>query len=136
MEDENLDFLGKGWSFPPKFNNLFASVEMSTGNKDIHESLEILLGTIPGERNLHPEYGCDLSSLSFENISPSIESKVTRKIESAIIQFEPRIDIDSIDFELSIDNGIVFIHIMYIIRTTNTRTNMVFPYYIQEATDL
>jgi len=136
MEDDNLDFLGKGWSFPPKFNNLFASVEMSTGNKDIHESLEILLGTIPGERHLHPEYGCDLSSLSFENISPSLESKVTRKIESAIIQFEPRIDIDSIDFELSIDNGIVFIHIMYIIRTTNTRTNMVFPYYIQEATDL
>ena len=113
MEDDNLDFLGKGWSFPPKFNNLFASVEMSTGNKDIHESLEILLGTIPGERHLHPEYGCDLSPLSFENISPSIESKVTRKIESAIIQFEPRIDIDSIDFELSIDNGIVFIHIIH-----------------------
>lgn len=138
MEDlnENIDFLGKGWSFPTKFNRLFSSVEMSTGNKDIHESLRILLGTKPGERYMHPEYGCEISDLSFENIDVTIQTRIAEKIKTAIVLYEPRIDVESVDFELVIDEGIVFIHIIYLIRTTNTRTNMVYPYYIQEATDL
>ena len=47
--ENNIDFLGKGWSFPVKFNKTLNILETTTGNKDIVSSLEILLGTTPGE---------------------------------------------------------------------------------------
>lgn len=138
MADEfkNIEFLGKGWSFPPKFNKLFSKLEISTGDQDIKESLKILLGTRPGERFLHPTYGCDISELSFESINVTLRTRLEDRIETAILMFEPRINVEEIDFELAQEEGIIFIHIIYRIKTTNTRTNMVYPYYIKEGTDL
>ena len=104
-----------------------------SGNKDIHESLNILLGTIPGERFLHPDYGCDLRDLSFEKLDASLETIIEDKIRSAILLYEPRIRVDQIYFESDANEGIVFIHILYIINTTNVRTNMVYPFYIKEG---
>jgi len=134
--DENIDFLGKGWSFPVRFDRLFSKVDLSIGNKDIHESLNILLGTIPGERFLHPDFGCDLRDLSFEKLDPSLETIIEDKIRAAILIYEPRIRVDQIYFESDVNEGIIFIHILYIINTTNVRTNMVYPFYIKEGTDL
>jgi phage baseplate assembly protein W len=133
---ENIDFLGIGWSFPPKFNKLFSAIETSTGDKDIKESLAILLGTIPGERFLHPNYGCDISELSFETLDLSLRTTLVDKIKTAILLFESRINLEKVEFEQIRNEGIVFIHLIYRIKTTNSRTNMVYPYYIKEGTDL
>ena len=105
-EIEDIDFLGKGWSFPVRFDRLFLKVDISSGNKDIHESLNILLGTIPGERFLHPDYGCDLRDLSFEKLDPSLETIIEDKIRSAILLYEPRIRVDQLYFESDVNEGI------------------------------
>jgi|TARA_B100001564_G_scaffold359450_1_gene381321 phage baseplate assembly protein W len=133
---DNIDFLGKGWSFPVKFNKTLNVLETTTGNKDIVSSLEILLGTIPGERHFHPDFGCDLSFIAFEKLNLSLETMITHVIKTAILKFEPRINLEKIKFEQEIESGIVFIHIFYEIKSTNSRTNMVFPYYLNEGTDL
>lgn len=133
---EQIEFLGKGWSFPIRFKKLFNSIELSTGNIDIKESLRLLLSTVPGERFMHPKYGCDLKRMSFENLDVALKTLIEESILNSIILFEPRITVEDIDFEEAPKEGVVFIHIVYIINTTNVRTNMVFPYYLREGTDL
>jgi len=138
LESNNskFQFVGKGWSFPPKFNKTFKGVEMSEGNSDIVEGLEIILTTIPGERIYHPEFGCDLTPLLFESHTNSLTTLLTNRIKEALTNFERRIIFENATFNLSPEDGIVYISIQYTIKTDNSRYNMVFPYYLKEGTEL
>ena len=129
-------FLGTGWSFPPEFNKTEGKLRMSDGIDDIRESLQILLSTIQGERIFEIHYGCDLTPLLYETLTLTSRKAMSERIERAIILHEPRIKIEQIDFEGNMLEGVVYIHVTYIIRSTNTRTNMVFPYYLKEGTEL
>jgi phage baseplate assembly protein W len=135
MEQEN--FLGRGWSFPPTFNFTQKSVEMVGGEMDIAQSLEILLSTRLGERVLRPDYGCDLTEMLFESITVTLLTKIKRIIEKAILLYEPRITLNNIFFT-SPDalDGVVNIKIDYTIRSTNSRLNFVYPFYIKEGSNI
>lgn len=135
-ENINFDFIGKGWSFPPVFNKTIKGVELREGNDDIIESIKILLTTLPGERIYDQNYGCDLSPLLFEPFTNSLKSSLSDTINNAIVLFEARILVESIKFELSTDDGIIYIYIAYLIKNYNSRYNMVFPYYLKEGTEL
>ena len=50
--------------------------------------------------------------------------------------FEPRVDLNRVDFEADDREGILRITLDYTIRQTNRRTNMVYPFYLNEGTDL
>lgn len=130
-------FLGIGWKFPPTFDKNTKSIVMVSEDEDIKESLMILLSTRPGERIMLPEYGCDTQTLVFDAIDATNISIMKRMIERAILYFEPRITLDQIDIDF--DNqleGLLNIKLSYTIRKTNTRSNMVYPYYIIEGTDV
>jgi len=58
--DKIKSFLGTGWSFPPEFDPVSGSVVLVSNEKDIGESLDILLSTSLGERVMQPRYGCNL----------------------------------------------------------------------------
>ena len=132
-----IDFLGRGWSFPPSFNRLSKSIDMLEQEADIASSLEILLTTAPGERVMIPEYGCNLEELVFEALDTTTKTLVIDKIESAILYFEPRIELEKINLNSFRElEGIIQIEIVYRVRATNTRFNFVFPFYKQEGTDL
>jgi len=64
--NDNTNFLGRGWSFPPEFNRASKSVTMLEQEKDIESSLNILLSTRLGERIMQPDYGCNLDEMVFE----------------------------------------------------------------------
>jgi uncharacterized protein len=133
MNDET--FIGTGWGFPPTFNAYAKAAEMVNGETDIYQSLQILLTTKLGERILRSDFGCDLSPLLFENITVTLLTKIKEIIKNAILKYEPRIDLNDIYFE-SDDaiNGMIKIEIDYTIRTTNSRQNYVFPFYLEEGT--
>ncbi len=129
------DFIGKGWSFPPTFERSQSTVHISANEKDINESLEILFTTQPGERVLLSEFGCDLTPLVFESLNSTLITKMQHQITQTVEIFEPRIFVDNIQFDSSqYSEGILSIHLMYRIRSTNSRFNFVFPYYINEGT--
>lgn len=132
------DFLGKGWGFPPAFNTVTRTVESVSGEKDIQESLQILLSTQLTERIMRSDFGCDLTPLLFENITVTLLTKIKGIIENAILTYEPRIDINDIYFgsETNDTQGIIRIEIEYTIRATNSRLNYVFPYYLEEGTHI
>ncbi len=133
----NNSFLGKGWCFPPEFNKSNAEVEMTEDELDIKKSLEILLSTHPGERIMHPNFGCDLTQLLFQPLNLSLITHISDIIETAIILHEPRIDVSNISIEQSEENqALMLITIDYSIRITNTRHNMVYPFYKKEGTEL
>lgn len=139
MSDEftSNDFLGVGWSFPPTFNVQLKGVEMTAKETDIERSLQILLTTSLGERVMQPKYGCNMDSLLFEPLNTTVKTIMIDKIKTAILFFEPRIDVRNIDLNMQNElEGEVLVEVDYIIRATNSRYNFVFPYYINEGTEL
>lgn len=130
-------FLGIGWKFPPTFDKNIKSVEMISEADDIRESLFILLSTKPGERVMLPNYGCDMKAMVFESVNESNINFMKNLIENAVLFYEPRITLEDVEFRFEDQlNGKLLIELIYTIRKTNTRTNMVYPYYILEGTDL
>lgn len=136
MNNDN-SFLGSGWGFPPEFNRKSGSVSLVSGEEDIKESLYILLSTKPNERVMQSAYGCGLTSLVFESIDSTSITLIKDAITRAVIFFESRIDLEDIEIdEKQAQEGILLINLTYTVRTTNTRTNMVYPFYFQEGTNL
>ncbi|NTS41818.1 GPW/gp25 family protein [Flavisolibacter sp. BT320] len=130
-------FIGRGWSFPPAFGLGSATVDMLTGEADINSSLEILFATTQGERILLAEYGCDLKPFLFEPLTTTMKTLIADRVKTAILYYEPRIKVDKVelldDAELE---GRIVIQIDYRVRTTNSRYNYVFDYYLNEGTEV
>jgi len=130
-------FLGTGWGFPPAFSNKSSDVGMLSDVDDIQSSLEILLTTRPGERVMRPDYGCNLDELVFEPLTTTFKTYIKDLISTAILYYEPRIEVNSIDLDDTGElEGRILIVIDYTVSATNTRFNFVYPFYKNEATDL
>lgn len=137
MAEQNKSFLGTGWSFPPRFSHAADGLEMSSDERDIAESIFILLSTQPGERVMNPSYGCDLHSQVFAGINNSTKTKIEDLISTAILYHEPRVDVVGIDIEVvDLLTGHLNVNITYEIKGTNSRKNMVYPFYLSEGTDI
>lgn len=127
--------LGTGWSFPPEFvrptdPDAEAGVRMTSDEEDIEASLRILLSTGLGERFLQPKYGLDLRDQVFEAMSRTAQSYLEDRVRSAILIYEPRIELQDLklDFSKRLE-GTVLLQVEYRVRTTNSRYNLVFPFY-------
>ena len=130
-------FLGTGWSFPPTFNRDTKGVDMTSDELDIQRSLEILLSTRKGERVMVPDYGCNLDEMLFEPMNTTFKSYMSELISTAILFYEAQIQLQSVTIDDNNDvNGIILIEVDYIVRTTNSRFNYVYPYYKNEGTEI
>jgi phage baseplate assembly protein W len=135
MPNNNSSFLGTGWSFPPTFGPGGADVQTVFGVEDIEQSLTLLLETRRGERVMQDAFGCDLNEFLFGEISQGLIGRVRSLIADAILHHEPRITLNEVDVsERGSADGLLLIRIDYTVRATNSRYNMVYPFYLQEAT--
>ena len=125
-------FLGTGWSFPPTFTQGGKEVDLVADEEDIHQSLQILLATSRGERPMQESYGCNLDSLLFEEMDQGLVNNVTNLIQDAILVHEPRVKLLRVEVTPR-SAGVLQIKVEYSIRGTNSRFNMVFPFYLNEA---
>ena len=129
-------FLGKGWAFPVTFGNQGRTVVVAEAEEDIRQSLEILLSTHVGERVMTPTFGWKRDALMFEPLSTSFVAYVVHEIETAILFYESRIELNRVNVAVSPDQeGLFLIRIDYTVRSTNTRTNLVYPFYVDQATN-
>lgn len=128
-------FLGTGWSFPPSFSAGGAEVALVSGVEDVHQSLEILLATRFGERPMQESYGCNLDDALFAEIDEALVNKITALVSDAVLRHEPRVALGDLDVAQSPeDAGVLRIRVEYRVLATNSRYNMVFPFYLNEAT--
>ena len=135
--DKEKSFLGVGWSFPPEFDNKTGTNTMVSEERDIEQSLKLILFTSYGERTMRPEFGSNLSESVFDSIDSVTVNTISDNIRQAIIEFEPRITLHNVEIDTAdIYNGRLTIKLDYTIRTINVRTNIVFPYYFKEGTNI
>jgi phage baseplate assembly protein W len=139
MTDTDKSFLGIGWSFPPEFHKFGdgINVKMVAEEEDIKESLRILLMTRPGERVMQPSYGCGLQGMVFETINQSTVTEIKDIVERAVLFFESRITLEEIDIGTEdVLEGRINICLNYTVRKTNTRSNIVYPFYHLEGSQV
>lgn len=108
---------------------------MVSGVEDIRQSLQIILSTQLGERVMQDEFGCALDSVLFEEMDQGFINSVTSVVSHAILYHEPRITLDELDVsESEAQQGLLLISLNYTVKETNSRFNMVYPFYVNEAT--
>ena len=129
-------FLGNGWNAPPIFNRSGQPTRMVSNEENIRQSLQTLLSTSPGERVHRYDYGCAIRQYAFEVMDLTTQTLLRDEIERAVVMFEPRVELNRVDFEIDSAEGILNILLDYTVRQTNRRTNMVYPFYLNEGTDL
>ncbi len=138
MEESNTakKYLGRGWSFPPAFSKTAGTVEMSSGVEDINQSLHILLSTKLGDRVMLPDYGSSVEELLFEPADTTLQTLIRDRVETAILFYEPRIELERVRLETDqIAEGVLRLVVDYAVRATNSRFNFVYPFYITEGSD-
>jgi phage baseplate assembly protein W len=135
MRDAEQAFLGIGWSFPPTFTRLGHTVVMARGEADVRESLWVLFSTAPGERVMLPTYGCALWRMVFRSLTTTATTEIAAAVEKAVVDWEPRVELDGVTVEADpAQEGLVTVNVAYRIRSTNTRDNLVYPFYLREGT--
>lgn len=132
-----MGFLGTGWAFPPAFSPGGQQVAMVSDEDDIQQSLGLLFATRRGERLMQESYGASLEEWLYAEVDEELVSHLSTSIEEAVLLHEPRIELLDLDVSLHPQlAGALLIRIDYQIPATNSRFNMVFPFYLNEATSV
>ncbi|MEA3063767.1 MAG: uncharacterized protein QOJ27_195 [Sphingomonadales bacterium] len=128
-------FLGTGWAFPPTFSRQNATVVMSSDVVNIKQCLWVLFSTNMGERIMLATYGTGLRLKVFDSLTETLANDIRSLIEKAILDWEPRIDVLRVDvYEVDPLYGELAISVDFVVRQTNARSNLVYPFYLAEAT--
>ena len=87
---------GKGVAFPPRVD---ANGRMlwSEGERNIEESIAIILRTDPNERVGQPRFGTGLTTFLFEPNNAATHARIAHAIDGALRKWEPRIAVETVD---------------------------------------
>ena len=126
------EFLGSGWGFPVRVDDDGAVVPVALEDA-VRQAVWVILSTAPGERVMGPSFGAGLADLVFAPNSPATQGLVVSAVRDALVEWEPRIDV--LDVTAVPDPGEpvrLLIEVDYSVRATNSRFNLVYPFYLQQ----
>lgn len=124
------EFLGSGMKFPPQVNPSTGRFEVSSGVASVKESVYIILMTQKTERWIRPEFGSSLMNYTFMDTSVTMLNLMAREVASDLMTQEPRLADVDVKIDAASKPGCLIIYIDYLIRDTNVRDNLVFPFYL------
>jgi phage baseplate assembly protein W len=130
----STNWRGRGWRFPlqPDASGTLVYVE---GEQNIEQSIRIILLTQLGERVMRPDFGCKAGQRVFAPGSVQNLRLLEVSVREALRDWEPRIEVDDVRAEAELESeNRVKVEIFYRLRGTNTRQNLVFPYYLGTVT--
>ena len=129
-DTKNREFLGQGWAFPLQFSP-HGHIALARGERDIEQSIRIILETVPGERVMRPEFGCRAKELLFAPRNAATEGLLVQYVEQALVRWEPRIDLLSVNVSNDkSQDGTLLAEIVYQIKATHDRRSIVYPFFI------
>lgn len=129
MAGKTSDFLGTGWRFPVGLQG--GRVAVCADETLIAQSIRLILGTSKGERVMEPEFGCDLRQLVFSANNNANAHLAEHAVQSALERWEPRIRLLGVSAAADPSRmNVLLISIDYLIRSYNSRHNLVYPYYL------
>jgi uncharacterized protein len=123
-------FVGRGFSWPMTVDHTGA-IKLTDSVEDLDRSIRIVLMTAPGERVMRPQFGCRIWDLLFEPVTPNLLGLIAEAVRGALAQWEPRIEVEEVSPLVDDDeNALVRVQILYKVRATNDRRNLVYPFYV------
>jgi phage baseplate assembly protein W len=127
------EILGSGIAFPLQVDRR-GGIALAHDVTDVDQAIQLILSTAPGERPMRPEFGCGVHDFVFDTIDAGTVARMETEIRSALDRWEPRIEVQSLDFDLDgVDRGELLIQIGYRLRATNHMRNLVYPFYVIPA---
>lgn len=123
------EFVGSGWAFPLELDQTGAFALVSD-QREIEESIRLILGTAYGERPMRPDFGCAIHDFVFAEADASTAGRIGYEVRASLHRWEPRIEIDDVTVTVDDDDGsVMYIDLRYHIKNTNDPRNLVFPFY-------
>ncbi len=132
MRENRLDreFLGQGLAFPLQVNPR-GEIALARGERDIEQSIRIILGTVPGERVMRPEFGCRAHELLFEPRNAATAGMMVEYVEQALRRWEPRIQVQKVRVtNAPRQDGALLVEISYQIKSTHDERSIVYPFFL------
>lgn len=127
---KNSAFLGKGMKFPPQIDKATGRVKVSSGVENIKEAVYIILMTQKSERWLRPDFGSHILDFTFMDTSNTMLNLMSREMVNDLLENEPRIKDVEVHVEERRGDDCLIIRIDYTIIESNTKDNIVFPFYL------
>jgi phage baseplate assembly protein W len=123
-------FIGNGWAFPLRIDR-GGGIALVSREREIEESIRIILNTAPGERPMRPEFGCRIWERVFGSADGATATAIVSDVRAALERWEPRIRVT--DVIVSIDDtepSLLYVDIRYTVGDVNSARNLVFPFYV------
>jgi phage baseplate assembly protein W len=124
------EFIGAGRAFPMSVD-ASGSVALVRRERELEDSIRLIVATAPGERPMRPEFGCGIHDFVFAPADATTAGRIAYEVRAALDRWEPRVDV--VDVDVTADSGdasTLYIEITYTVRGTNDPRNLVFPFYV------
>jgi phage baseplate assembly protein W len=126
------EFLGVGWRFPVSYDEAAGALQRAAYEESVREAILIILRTARGERVMRPDFGCGLEELVFAVNDSATLGLAEFEVREALRQWEPRIEILDVTATVMGPHASgIRISIDYLVRTTDNRFNLVYPFYLR-----
>jgi len=122
------EFVGAGWAFPLRTDPT-GRMALVRHDREIEESIRVILGTAYGERPMRPDFGCEIHDYVLGPVTPDMTGRMASAVRESLVRWEPRVEVRRVDVTAADDPSVVYIEISYAIRDTNDARNLVFPFY-------
>ncbi|MDR3295885.1 MAG: GPW/gp25 family protein [Clostridiales Family XIII bacterium] len=127
---EKYSHLGSGMKFPPQVNKATGRFAVSGGAQSVKESVYLILMTGAGERWLAPAFGSRLSGYAFMDTNLTSLSMMSNDLRDTLLDQEPRIADVEIGIDAETRDDCLIVNIAYRLNESNTKENLVFPFYL------
>lgn len=123
------EFIGSGWGFPVR-TDAVGAIALVSREREIEESIRLILGTAVGERPMRPEFGSRIHEYVFAPADATTAGLIAYDVRRSLLRWEPRIDVADVDVAPDPDEpSTLYITIEYTVPRTNDPRNLVFPFY-------
>ena len=89
------EFIGAGWAFPLRTDRT-GSIALVRDQREIEESIHLILATSPGERPMRPEFGCSVHDYVFAPADAATAGDIAYAVRVALDRWEPRITLENV----------------------------------------
>jgi uncharacterized protein len=124
------EFIGAGWAFPLR-TDATGGIALVRHEREIEESIRLILGTAFGERPMRPEFGCGIHDYIFAPTDATTAGRIAYEVRASLRRWEPRIDLADVIVDVAADDpALLYIDVRYTISSSNDPRNLVFPFYV------
>lgn len=129
------EIIGRRIAFPPHLGDR-NQLALTQDDAAIRQSIFIIIHTVPGERVMRPDFGCEIHSLIFWPANYQTAAIAERFVREALTRWEPRILLREVEVTPgATEYGELFIKVAYEIKGQHDPRSLVYPYYLTPKTE-